>query len=150
MANAGRMRAAGAMAAIVLALGGCGMMPPRLAGLFGADETPPAAPAAVPPRGGAPAPDATLATPAAPPPAPAQAAALGRVVVSLGPPAEAGLWLRSALVSAPAPGLVRADSGAAVQVELRPGGGAAQLSLAGFRALGLPLTGLPAVEVFRQ
>lgn len=73
---------------------------------------------------------------------------LGRVTVSLGSPAEAGFWLRSALVTSAAKGRVRTDDGASIAVELLPGTGSAQLSLAAFRTLGLPLTGLPQVTVF--
>lgn len=73
---------------------------------------------------------------------------LGQVVVSLGSPSEQGFWLRSALVSAPAKGRVVTDQGASIAVDLLPGTGAAQLSLPAFRALGLPLTGLPQVTVY--
>ena len=81
-------------------------------------------------------------------PAPTAQAALGKRVVSLGDPTAAGFWLKSDLVKAPAPGLVKAAGGQTVQVELQPGTGAAQMSLAAFRALGLGLTDLPQVEVF--
>ncbi len=74
--------------------------------------------------------------------------ALGSVVVSLGSPSEQGFWLRSALVAAPAKGRVVTDEGASVAVDLLPGPSAAQLSLPAFRALGLPLTGLPRVTVY--
>lgn len=83
-------------------------------------------------------------------PAPAGQAALGKVSVSLGDPTAAGFWLKTALVTAPAPGLVKLASGQTVQVELQPGSAAAQLSLAAYRALGLSLTDLPEVEVFRR
>lgn len=73
---------------------------------------------------------------------------LGQVVVSLGDPAAQGFWLRSALVTAPAKGRVVTDEGASIAVDLLPGSGAAQLSLPAFRALGLPLTGLPQVSIF--
>ena len=80
--------------------------------------------------------------------APATGAELGRVVVSLGNPAEPGFWLRSGLVTAPRPGTVRLASGATAQVDLLPlAGGGAQLSLAAYRALGLGLTDLPQVTV---
>lgn len=80
--------------------------------------------------------------------APAGGAELGRVVVSLGNPAEPGFWLRSALVNAPRPGTVRLASGATAQVDLLPlAGGGPQLSLAAYRALGLGLTDLPQVTV---
>lgn len=75
-------------------------------------------------------------------------AELGTVVVSLGSPAEQGFWLRSSLVTAPAKGRVVTDQGASIAVDLLPGAGAAQLSLPAFRALGLPLTGLPEVTVY--
>jgi hypothetical protein len=74
--------------------------------------------------------------------------ALGTAVVALGPPAEQGLWLSSPLVKAVAPGRVVTASGQSLAVELRPGTGAALLSLAAFQALGLPLTGLPEVTVY--
>lgn len=75
-------------------------------------------------------------------------ASLGSVVVSLGDPTAQGFWLRSSLVTAPAKGRVVTDEGASIAVDLLPGSGAAQLSLPAFRALGLPLTGLPEVTVY--
>lgn len=81
---------------------------------------------------------------------PVAGAELGRVFVTLGNPTEQGFWLQTTLVSAPAKGRVQADGGASVGVELRPGAGGAQLSLAAFRALGLPLTGLPEVTVYSE
>jgi hypothetical protein len=74
--------------------------------------------------------------------------ALGTAVVSLGPPAEQGLWFSSPLVKAVAQGRVVTASGQSLAVELRPGTGAALLSLAAFQALKLPLTGLPEVTVY--
>ena len=73
---------------------------------------------------------------------------LGSVVVALGSPAEQGFWLKSALVSAPAKGRVVTAAGKSVNVDLQPGAGAALLSLAAYRALGLGLTDLPEVAVF--
>lgn len=87
--------------------------------------------------------EAALAAPAA-----ASETELGKVAVSLGSPAEPGIWLRSALVTAPGKGRVVTASGASVAVDLLPGTGSAQLSLAAFRALGLSLTDLPEVTVF--
>ncbi len=75
-------------------------------------------------------------------------AELGRVIVSLGDPAAQGFWLRSSLVAVPAKGRVVTDEGASIAVDLLPGAGSAQLSLPAFRALGLPLTGLPLVTVY--
>jgi hypothetical protein len=73
---------------------------------------------------------------------------LGRTVVALGPPAEQGLWLRTALVTAPVQGRVETAAGKSLTLELRPGTGGALLSLAAFQALGLGLTDLPEVAVF--
>ncbi|MBN2631336.1 MAG: hypothetical protein JXR75_12460 [Rhodobacteraceae bacterium] len=73
---------------------------------------------------------------------------LGKVAVSLGSPAEPGIWLRSALVKAAGKGRVVTASGTSVAVDLMPGQGAAQLSLAAYRALGLGLTDLPEVTVY--
>ncbi|MES2665998.1 MAG: hypothetical protein V4712_07855 [Pseudomonadota bacterium] len=73
---------------------------------------------------------------------------LGRAVVALGSPAEQGLWLRTALVTSDTKGRVVTASGQSLAVDLRPGAGSAQLSLAAFQALGLGLTSLPEVTVF--
>ena len=75
---------------------------------------------------------------------------LGRVSVALGPPAEQGFWLKSALVTAPGKGRVVTGTGASVAVDLLPGTGGALLSLAAYRALGLDLTALPEVTVFAE
>ncbi|MBA3911000.1 MAG: D-galactarate dehydratase [Rhodobacter sp.] len=73
---------------------------------------------------------------------------LGRVVVALGPPAEQGIWLKTSLVDKVVQGRVETAAGKSLAVELRPGIGAALLSLAAFQALGLNLTELPEVTVF--
>ena len=81
----------------------------------------------------------------------APSALLGRQVVSLGNPAETGLWVATGLVSATRPGrIVDPTSGNAVLVELRPleGAGAPQISLAALRLLGGSLTALPEVEIY--
>lgn len=83
-----------------------------------------------------------LATPASP-----GAKELGEAVVTLGNAAEPGFWLRSSLVKQPQKGRVAIASGHSVAVDLLPGAGSAQLSLAGYRALGLGLTDLPQVTV---
>jgi hypothetical protein len=75
---------------------------------------------------------------------------LGTTSVALGNVTEPGFWLRSALVKAPGKGRVETADGGNLQVDLIPGTGAAQLSLAAFRALKLPLTGLPQVTIFGQ
>lgn len=90
---------------------------------------------------------AAVAAPAAP------GQQLGRTIASLGPPGEPGFWLRTGLVQEVAEGRVlHAPSGASVRLELRPSGATpgsgSQLSLPAFRALGLPLTALPALTVF--
>ena len=84
-----------------------------------------------------------LATPAA-----AGEQTLGTVVVALGPPAEQGLWLKTALVTKVVEGRIETAGGKSLTLELRPGTGGALLSLAGFQALGLSLTDLPEVTVF--
>ena len=86
---------------------------------------------------------AALAQPAA-----ASETDLGRMVVALGSPAEAGFWLSAVAVDAPGKGRVVTAGGQSVAVELRPGTGGALLSLAAFRALGLGLTDLPEVRVY--
>ena len=73
---------------------------------------------------------------------------LGSVVVALGSPAEQGFWLRSSLVTGAGKGRVVTQAGMSVAVDLQPGTGAALLSLAAYRALGLGLTDLPEVKVF--
>ncbi len=82
-------------------------------------------------------------------PAPAGERSLGQVAVSLGNPGEAGFWLRGGIVTAPGKGRVAAG-GQSVAVDLIPGEGAATMSLASYRALGLSLTDLPQVEVFAE
>lgn len=78
----------------------------------------------------------------------ATGAALGKVSVALGSPTEQGFWLKSALVTAPGKGRVELASGQSVAVDLIPAEGAALLSLAAYRALGLGLTDLPEVKVY--
>lgn len=73
---------------------------------------------------------------------------LGKTIVTLGLVTEPGFWLRSALVPVAGTGHVETANGASIKLTLIPGEGAAQLSLAAFRALNLPLTGLPEVTVF--
>lgn len=75
---------------------------------------------------------------------------LGTAVVALGSPAEQGFWLKTPLVVVPGKGRVVTEGGAAVAVDLMPTDGAASLSLAAFRALGLGLTDLPEVTVYAE
>lgn len=141
---------------LVLSLGACD----RLRGAFGGPE---AAPVAAPPPAAAPvvAPQGartaaafdrtTEADRQAARAVTATGGELGKLVVTLGNPAEQGFWLRSALVKAARPGVVRLASGASVQVDLLPAtGGGPQLSLAAYRALGLGLTDLPTVTVLTR
>jgi hypothetical protein len=81
-------------------------------------------------------------------------ALLGETVASLGNPAEPGFWLVTPLVDTPATGrVVSVVTGQAVEVELRPSGGPAgsgsEVSLAAIRLLGVPLTDLAVLRVFR-
>ena len=79
---------------------------------------------------------------------------LGRTTASLGAPAEAGLWLKTPLVSAPAKGKVElASGGESLAVDLIPIEGEAtagsRLSLSAMQALGVSLTDLPELVVYR-
>lgn len=89
---------------------------------------------------------AALAAPAEP----AGERALGKTAVALGKVTEPGFWLRSSLVKTAGPGRVVTAAGGSIAVDLIPGEGAAQLSLAAFRALNLSLTDLPEVTIFAQ
>ncbi len=80
---------------------------------------------------------------------------LGRTLASLGDPSRPGLWLRTGLVDTARKGTVTlANDDAQVAVELRPAdtapGAGSQMSLAAFRALGVPLTELVAVRVMAR
>lgn len=153
------------VAALALALSGCG----QISAMFQRDatrdaqaetpaaETPVAAatpPAPPPGARTASALDTTTvaekAAALAPPPAPAGERELGKVAVSLGNPTEPGFWLRSSLVTTAGPGRVATSAGGSLAVDLIPGEGAAQLSLAAFRALDLSLTDLPVVTVLAR
>lgn len=76
---------------------------------------------------------------------------LGTTVAALGDPTQPGLWLRTPLVAAERPGIVR-YGGQAVAVTLLPlpdaaPGAGSQLSLQAMRALGAPLTELVEIGV---
>lgn len=90
------------------------------------------------------------ATALAAPAQPAGEQSLGKTAVALGNVTEPGFWLRSSLVKTAGPGRVVTDAGASIAVDLIPGSGAAQLSLAAFRALKFSLTDLPNVTIFAQ
>lgn len=79
---------------------------------------------------------------------------LGKTIVSLGDVTLPGFWLETPLVSTVANGrVIWAENGNSVTLELRPRDGekssGSQISLAAMRALGVPLTALPELIVFR-
>ena len=79
---------------------------------------------------------------------------IGRTVVSLGSPTEPGFWLKTPLVDSEAEGqVIDPASGKSVAVTLIPIEGpstaGSRLSLPAMRLLGLPLTALVEVEVWR-
>lgn len=80
---------------------------------------------------------------------------VGSTVASLGDPTVEGFWARTPLVSAPAKGrLADPRTGASVAVDLKPldgpKGAGSQVSLAAMRALGVSLTDLPHLDVYRN
>ena len=77
---------------------------------------------------------------------------LGNTIASLGDPTDGGLWIETPLVSAPTKGLVEYPiTRKTVEVELRPAGsGGSRGSLAAFRALDAPLTGLPEFVIYGE
>ena len=79
---------------------------------------------------------------------------LGITVAGLGNPATPGFWLETPLVETRAFGRVEAPNGTGVKVDLipiaGPPGAGSRLSLAAIRMLGLPLTGLHELRVFRE
>jgi hypothetical protein len=80
---------------------------------------------------------------------------LGTTIVSLGPPADPGIWLETPLVAALTMGRVDyGPAGTSVALELRPSGGVpgsgSQISLAAMRLLEIPLTALAEVTVYRS
>ncbi len=86
---------------------------------------------------------------------PAGETSLGTTNVSLGSPADPGIWLKTPLVSDLVQGRVEyPGNGKSVNIELRPSGGASgsgsQMSLAAMRLLEIPLTQLADVQVFQN
>ncbi|QXI64032.1 hypothetical protein [Paracoccus marcusii] len=79
---------------------------------------------------------------------------LGTTVGSLGNPSEGGFWMKTPLVDAPVQGrIVNPATGKSAQVELRPlsgSGTGSQVSLPALQLLGVPLTDLPTLEVYRS
>ena len=89
--------------------------------------------------------------------APAGASAetrLGTTVGSLGNPSEGGFWIKTPLVQERAQGrIVNPATGKSAQVELIPltgGGSGSQVSLPALQLLGVSLTDLPTLEVYRS
>ena len=79
--------------------------------------------------------------------APAKGGELGKQVVALGSPADPGLWVQTSLVKSVTKGSVKAPNGKVLAVELRPGTGAALMSLSAYQALGISLTELPQMTI---
>jgi len=79
---------------------------------------------------------------------------LGTTVGSLGNPSEGGFWIKTPLVQSRAMGrIVNPATGKSAQVELIPltgGGSGSQVSLPALQLLGVPLTDLPTLEVYRS
>ncbi|MBW7055880.1 hypothetical protein KY389_04110 [Paracoccus bogoriensis] len=79
---------------------------------------------------------------------------LGTTIASLGNPSEPGFWIRTPLVTERAMGrIVNPATGKSAQVELIPltsGGAGSQVSLPAMQLLGVPLTDLPRLEVYRS
>jgi hypothetical protein len=82
---------------------------------------------------------------------PAPAGEIGETVVSLGNPAEPGMWLKTPLVTQRSQGRVRSADGKIVAVTLIPldaeEGAGSRLSLSAMQALGLGLSDLAPVMV---
>ncbi len=79
---------------------------------------------------------------------------LGTTVASLGDPTEGGFWIKTPLVKARGLGrIVNPLTGKSAQVELipldGPAGGGSQVSLAALQLIGVSLTDLPTIEVYR-
>ncbi|WP_376872068.1 hypothetical protein [Albirhodobacter sp. R86504] len=77
---------------------------------------------------------------------------LGTTVASLGDPTDPGFWISTSLVSTPAKGRVEHPAtGKSVQVDLIPANeGGSRLSLPAMRLLGVSLTDLPEVVVYKS
>ena len=79
-------------------------------------------------------------------------ARLGKTVASLGDPTDPGFWIKTSLVTAPAKGRVENPAtGQSVQVDLIPAPeGGSRISLPAMRLLGVSLTDLPEVVVYKS
>ena len=82
-------------------------------------------------------------------------ARLGTTVASLGNPTEGGFWIKTPLVSERGTGrIVNPATGKSAKVDLipldGPASGGSQVSLPALQLLGVSLTELPTLEVFRS
>lgn len=86
-------------------------------------------------------------------PAPVAAARLGTTIGALGDPAAPGIWIKTPLVDQITQGRADVVGGKSIKVELRPLGAApgagSQISLPAMRLLGLNLTDLPELVLYR-
>ena len=86
--------------------------------------------------------------------APAAERELGTAIASLGSPSEAGIWLKTPLVTSVSEGrLVWTETGKSITVNLRPAegnSGTTQISLAALRLLEAPLSALPELTIYAR
>lgn len=80
---------------------------------------------------------------------------LGTTIASLGDPTQSGFWIRTPLVKEPGMGRLRNPAnGKSAQVELLPldgpASGGSQVSLPALQLLGVSLTDLPMLEVYKS
>ena len=91
---------------------------------------------------------------AAAPPKAAAETRLGTTVASLGDPTQPGFWIKTPLVSEIGMGrIVNPATGKSAKVELQPlsgGGTGSQVSLPALQLLGVSLTDLPTLEVYKS
>ncbi|SNR52397.1 hypothetical protein EYF88_12270 [Paracoccus sediminis] len=88
-------------------------------------------------------------------PAPAAETRLGTTIASLGNPSEGGFWIKTPLVSERGIGrIVNPATGKSAKVDLipldGPASGGSQVSLSALQLLGVSLTDLPTIEVYRS
>ncbi|WP_245999139.1 hypothetical protein [Paracoccus methylarcula] len=80
---------------------------------------------------------------------------LGTTVASLGNPTEGGFWIKTPLVKARGVGRIRnPENGKSAKVDLipldAPASGGSQVSLPALQLIGVSLTDLPVIEVFKS
>lgn len=88
-------------------------------------------------------------------PAPAAETRLGSTIASLGDPTEGGFWIKTPLVKERGLGrIVDPSTGKSAKVDLipldGPASGGSQVSLPALQLLGVSLTDLPTIEVYRS